>query len=279
MSQDLHQAVSAHYSRSNLIDVIIERLRQSGADPDAIKPDDLAPVDEFHTAGRKATVKAVEMMPLRAGMHVLDAGCGIGGTARYLANDHDCRVTGIDLTPGYIDVARELTARTGLDQHCSFEVASVTDMPFDDGRFDAALTFHVAMNVADRPSFYGELARVMRAGAPLCLFDVMKGPTDGMRYPVPWAETEATSFLKSRDQTVHLLNEAGFDLIGEQNLRDFAIGFFQEVFAKAKQAGGPPPLSVNLLTGANGPTKFENYFDCLTAHQIEPVILIAARRG
>jgi ubiquinone/menaquinone biosynthesis C-methylase UbiE len=210
-------------------------------------------------------------------MHVLDAGCGIGGTARVLAAEHGCRVTGIDLTPAYVDTARELTRRTGLSGTCGFQVGSVTDMPLEDSSFDAAVSFHVAMNVEDRPAFYGELARVMRPGAHLALFDVMKGPAAGMVYPVPWAETEATSFLKSADETRALLGAAGFETVAEEDLREFAIAFFANVFARAKTSDGPPPLGLHLLTGANSPEKFTNYAKGLEAHQIEPVIMVARR--
>ena len=47
-------------------------------------------------------------------MYVLDLGCGLGGTSRYLAAECGCRVAAIDLTPNFVEVARILTARCGL---------------------------------------------------------------------------------------------------------------------------------------------------------------------
>ena len=277
MSETLERAVAAHYRRGGLAAAILDGLAAAGADPGAPTPEDLAPVDEFHTAGRLATLKALDATPIDAGMHVLDAGCGIGGTARCLAAERGCRVTGIDLTPDYVAVARMLTERMGLAETCAFHEGSVLDLPFGEASFDAAVSFHVAMNIADRASFYGELARVLRPGAPLCLYDVMKGPAPGMAYPVPWAETAATSVLKTRDETAALLAGAGFTVSAEESLRDVAIGFFRDAFARAAQAGGPPPLGLHLLTGANGPEKFANYARALEAHQIEPVIMVALR--
>ncbi|WP_419908084.1 class I SAM-dependent methyltransferase [Hoeflea sp.] len=277
MSTELEKAVAAHYSRPDLEDAIIDGLRRNGAALDKLHPKDIAPVDEFHTAGRLATMKALKLFPVEKDMHVLDAGSGIGGTARVLAAECGCRVTGLDLTPDYVETARRLTERMGLADQCRFETGSVLSMPFDDAEFDAALTFHVAMNIADRARFYGELARTLRPGAQLCIFDVMDGPGAGMRYPVPWAETHETSFLKSRDETVSLLEAAGFKLDNEENLRAFAIDFFREVFARAADADGPPPLGLHLLTGGNSPEKFSNYAKALDDHQIEPVILIARR--
>jgi ubiquinone/menaquinone biosynthesis C-methylase UbiE len=277
MHAKLEARVAAHYSNPGVLKAILNGLKQAGCNPEAPSAEDLAPVDEFHTAGRITTLKALAMTPIDADMHVLDAGCGIGGTARCLAKEKGCRVTGIDLTPDYIDVAHALTERTGLSDVCAFHHASVLDMPFADGSFDAAVTFHVAMNIDNRAQFYGELARVSRQGAPLCMFDVMKGPTAGMHFPVPWAETEANSFLRTPNETCDLVKEAGFDIVAKTSLREFAIDFFRDAFAKAAKLERPPPLGLHILTGTNAPDKFANYAKALDEHQIDPVIVVAKR--
>lgn len=277
MPSSLENAVSAHYALPGLLDMINNGLDAAGADPERPTVEALAPVDEFHTAGRKATLQALSMMPLREGMQVLDAGCGIGGTARCLARDHGCKVTGVDLTPEFVDVARKLTDRMGLSGVCRFETASVTRMPFADAAFDAAVTFHVAMNVADRAGFYDELKRVLKPGARLCVFDVMQGPVPGVEFPVPWAETAATSFLKTRDETAYHLARAGFEIEAERNMREFALDYFDAMLARMAEAGGPPPLGLHLLTGANTERKFANVIEAYRLHRAEPVIMVAKR--
>ncbi len=278
MNETLENAVAAHYQRNNLAEAILDGLREQRVDPEHPRAEDLAAVDEFHTGGRAATLKAFDLFEIPEGGHVLDIGCGIGGAARCLTLERGCTVAGIDLTPAYIDVARLLTQRMGLDARCRFEVASALDLPFDDDTFDGAFSFHVAMNIEDRSRFLREAARVLRTDAPLCLFDVMKGPAEGMRYPMPWAESAETSVLKSREESLTLLDEAGFIVSEEENLRDFALDFFEKMFAKAAEAGGPPPPGLHLLTGANAPEKFGNYRQALADHQVEPVILVAHSR-
>lgn len=277
MSDQTEAAVAQHYGREGLLEAILNGMTTLGLDTERIDPVDLAPVDEFHTAGRVMTLKALDMTPLEPGMNVLDVGCGIGGTSRHLAHERGCTVAGIDLTPEYIAVAQELTSRTGLNDRCRFEAGSALDMPFDDASFDAAVTFHVAMNIQDRARLYGEIARTLRPGGHLCLFDVMKGPAPGMLYPVPWAETGATSFLKSPDEMRSLLRDAGLRIVAEESQKSFAIDFFRKIFAAAAQSGGPPPLGLHLLTGRNSPEKFGNYLDALEANQIEPWIMVACR--
>ena len=275
---NLENRVADHYHIGGLEKSIMDGLAAAGADLKALRPEDLAPVDEFHTAGRLTTLRALELTPIERGMHILDAGCGIGGTARCLAVARDCQVTGLDLSQSFIEVARRLTEMMGLSRTCDFVHGSATDMPFEAASFDAGVSFHAAMNIEDRSRFYGEFARVLRPGAPLCIFDVMKGPAPGMTYPVPWAETEATSFLKSSEETRNLLGEAGFDVVTEDNLREFSIDYFRNLFAKAAKSDGPPPLGLHLLTGANAAEKFNNYAEALEAQQIEPVILVAKLR-
>ncbi len=154
-------------------------------DPDPLHPDDLAPVDEFHIGGHNATAHAVSQMSLGTGDRVLDTGCGIGGATRYIASFVGCHVTGIDLTPDFISIAETLTELTELTDKTSFHVASALDMPFDSGVFDAAFTFHVAMNIPDRAALYAEAARVMKPGATFCIYDVMKKGDGDIAFPVP----------------------------------------------------------------------------------------------
>lgn len=274
---DLEHAVAAHYSVDDLISKIDAGLAQLGVSPEEATVETLAPVDEFHTAGRITTLKAIELSGVGKGLKLLDAGSGIGGTARALAEELDADVTGVDLTPVYVETATALSARMGMAGRTRFQVGSVTDLAFGDASFDGAFTFHVGMNVPDRAAFYGEVARVLKPGGVFCLFDVLKGPAPGMLYPVPWAEAEETSFLKTPDEMRAYLAEAGLTIETVESLKDFAAEFFRKAFAAAAKADGPPPLGLHLLTGANAPQKFQNYAAALAADQIDPTIMVARK--
>src|SRR5215467_13017443 len=110
---NVEQQVASYYTRTNLEDTILALLRGAGKDLDHLHADDLAAIDEFHLGRREATEALAEFMQLRPGMHLLDVGCGIGGPARYFAN-RGCRVTGIDLTDGFLRVAESLTRMVKL---------------------------------------------------------------------------------------------------------------------------------------------------------------------
>ena len=102
-----------------------------------------------------------------------------------------------------------LTERSGLIDHVDFRVGSALDLPWPMASFDAAVTFHVAMNIADRLRLYAEVARVVRPKGFFAIYDVMKGPNEGMVFPVPWAETVETSFLVTPAEMGKLLSKVG----------------------------------------------------------------------
>ncbi len=277
---DIEAAVARHYGGAGLLARILVGLEASGIDPGHLRPDDLAPVDEFHIGGREATAHAVAKMALDEGAQVLDVGCGLGGAARTIATQIGCQVTGVDLTPEFIEVARRLTELTGLDDKITFECASALDMPFEDGAFDAAITLHVAMNIPERAALYGEIARVMKPGAALCIYDVMKAGAGELAYPVPWAEGPETSHLTTADEMRGLLDAAGFELREVEDRSVFARAFFQRALAAAAESEGkPPPLGIHLILGASVPEMFRNMLSNIEAGYIAPIQMIATRRA
>ena len=96
---------------------------------------------------------------------MLDLGCGIGGPARYLATTFGCKVTGVDLSSGFIDAATYLTSRCGLSDRVTFQVGDALHLPFDDASFDTVFLQHVAMNIDDRAALYREIRRILAPGA------------------------------------------------------------------------------------------------------------------
>ncbi|CDX55945.1 Methyltransferase type 11 [Mesorhizobium plurifarium] len=271
-------AVADHYTVNDLGTLILHALQVSG-NANSLSPIDLAPVDEFHMGGRAATQHVIGMMNLPNHAHVLDVGSGLGGVARYLAAECGCRATGIDLTAEYVRVGTMLTERTGLADKVNLHVGSALEMPWPKANFDAAVTFHVAMNIADRPRLYAEVARVIRPGSPFAIYDVLKGPEEGLLFPVPWAETAETSFLVTAGEMRKLLDDAGFDIVHEEDRREIALGHHRERLAAQSAAGGLPPLGLHLLQGPTASLKSRNMVTMLEANQITLAAIVARRRA
>src|SRR3984957_12252554 len=178
------EQVAQHYGKGGLLERILAALVEAGKDLDQLTIDDLAPVDEFHSRRRLATQELAAMLAPSATDHVIDIGSGLGGPSRYVATTYGCRVSGIDLTPEFVETAVALTARVGLSDRVDFRVGSALDLPFADGRFACAWSQNVAMNIADRPRYYAEMHRVLRPGGRLAMQDVAKGNDGALDFPV-----------------------------------------------------------------------------------------------
>lgn len=232
------------YSIGDLLDRILAALAAAGHDLDPLDPEALAPVEDFHTLGRAATVALADAAAITADDRVLDLGSGIGGPSRFLARTYGCRVDGIDLTPEFQAVSEELSRRTGLDDLVTAHIGDATATPFADGAFDVAWSQHVAMNIEDKAGLYAEARRVLKPGGRLAFFDIMAGPEQPLHFPVPWADTPDLSFLVPPDQVRALVERAGFEVDLWLDLSEDAIGFFEAMAAAPPPSASPVNLSL-----------------------------------
>ena len=97
-SKSVEGHVEHHYAHGDTLALIIQALNEHGKDLNQLTQEDLASVDEFHVRGREVTVELAERIEWTPGMNLLDVGCGIGGSSRFLANRYGAKVTGMDLT-------------------------------------------------------------------------------------------------------------------------------------------------------------------------------------
>jgi ubiquinone/menaquinone biosynthesis C-methylase UbiE len=266
-------AISSHYGRPHIVDTILTAFAKAGKGPAQLTAADLTAVDQFHVGGANATQDLAAQMELRPGMHLLDVGCGLGGPARFFA-EHGCRVTGVDLTPEFIEAADHLTRLIHLDHAVTFRQASAALLPFDNATFGGAYMIHVGMNIADKPAAFRELRRVLRPGAVFALFDFMRIAHGPIRFPVPWASTEATSFVDTPADYRAALESAGFRITAERNRRVFAIEQTERSMARMQQSGNAGP-GLALLMGEKAPILLGNMFSMLKDGLLEPVEMLA----
>ena len=266
--------VASYYTRGRLEDSILQALTRAGKDLGNLTHGDLAALDEFHVGGREATQELAAQMELRPGLQLLDVGSGIGGPARYFASEHGCRVTGIDLTEEFIFVSRSLTRRTKLDHAVEFLHGSALALPFGTANFDRAYTIHAGMNIADKPGLFREVRRVLKPKGLLAIFDLMRIAEGPIRYPVPWALTEETSFVAYVNDYRETLTAAGFHVTHERHRGAFALEFTERMMARVAQ-DGPPALGLHLLMGEPTKLLLSNVHTMIKEGILEPIELFA----
>lgn len=270
----MNDQVTAHYSGGGrLAEAIAERFKDSGKDVGTLTTTDLAPVDEFHIRRRAATLELGARMRLRDDSQVLDIGSGLGGPARTLAETYGCHVTGIDLTEAFCDAAEVLTGWVGLGDRVTFRQGNATDLPFEQDRFDAAMTIHVAMNIAAKDKVYANAKRVIKPGGIFAVYDVLQGEGGAVFFPVPWAREPSISHLVTPEEMVTLLTDAGFKILDVHDSTEESQAWFEEMFERMANAVAPP-VTVQIFLGDDLPVMRRNQVRNLTDRRIRTVTYI-----
>jgi ubiquinone/menaquinone biosynthesis C-methylase UbiE len=271
--------ITAHYGRGDLLARLNAALADDGADPARPSAHALAPYDQFHGRGLDATIEIAELVRVDAADHILDVGSGIGGPARYFAQRFGCRVTGIDLTPEFCEVARHLTRLLGLEGRVAFEVGDALAMPFADGSFDGAYSMNVSMNISDKSALYRELHRVLKDGAWLVLSELAQGAGAEVDYPTPWARSATASFLSTPEETRRGLTGHGFEVLQMRDTSDEARAFGAHSRALVERGEKPPHRAVMLIHGEIAAQAMANVARGLAEGRIVPIEVLARKRA
>lgn len=223
---DVRDLVMAHYATGNLSDAIVAALSSAGVDTEHLSAIDLFPVDQLHAGGAMATKHVLDRLGAGPGMRLLDVGCGIGGVSR-MAAMAGAEVTGIDLTPEFVEAANALTSLVGLADRAKFLTSPGESLPLDDASVDAAVMVHVGMNIPDKQAVFEEVRRVLTPGGRFALFEQMLTGDPELPYPMPWAEDERSSFVETAEVYRAGLEAAGLTI--------------EEVEDRTVSTVGPPP--------------------------------------
>ena len=235
-----------YYDGPDLQDRVLVALRGAGLDPERLDPDDLAALDEFHALGRAATVALARLAGIAPGDRVIDVGAGIGGPARFLAGTLGASVTAVDPTARFCRLNEALSRGTGLAGRVSVVQAGAERLPFADASFDVGWTQAVSQSVADKSAMFGELARVVRPGGRVAMFEIVAGPGGPLVFPVPWADGPAESHLVAAAELRELLATVGLQPV-VWNEGQAALAAIQRAAAEEPPPSGAPDIGLGLV--------------------------------
>ena len=268
------RSITDHYTSGDLLARLEARLREDGIDPSQPTIEALAPYDQFHGRGLEATEDMAALLPIAETDHVLDIGSGLGGPARYLARRFGCRVSGIDLTAEFCDIARHLTALLGFEDRVSVRQGDALAMPYDDATFDGAYSMNVSMNIADKRALYREIRRVLKPGAWVALSEAAQGPGGEPDYPTPWARTAASSFLATEAETRASLEACGFAIEVLRDTTEAALAYGARSRELVEGGGKPLHRAVSLIHGSLAEQAAENSARALKERRAVPIELL-----
>lgn len=129
--------------------------------------------DESHSeAMEKMTEKAADAADIGPGDRVLDAGCGVGGPAMWLAENRDADVVGINITDDQLEIGRDLAAERGLADQTTFKNDDLTEMAsLEDDSFDVVWAIEAVCYAEDTSDFIREAKRVLKDGGRIVVAD------------------------------------------------------------------------------------------------------------
>ena len=170
----------------------------------------------------RANDTLVQGCRLSPGQWVLDAGCGLGGTAIALAQSYGVRVTGLTNCEPHVAVAAEHAERQGVGHLCEFRHGDFMDLPFADASFDVALNHESICHAADKLAYLRGVHRVLKPGGR---WQALDGFLSGKAMSVAQEAIHASVYegwhiapLEPWRDVLGVLEEAGFEQTRAQEL-------------------------------------------------------------
>ncbi len=264
--------LTRHYDRhDDLVTGVLRALADAGHDLDALEPTALSGADEFHLGGRLATEELLDGLGEDPPRTILDVGCGIGGPARTMATTLGAEVVGVDLTPSFISAATELSVRVGLADRVTFRVGDALDLDVADESFDLATLFHVGMNIADKPQLFSELARVLRPGGQVLVYDIMRIAPGELVLPLPWTSTAEYQHVAPASAYLEAMGSAGLHTSEPIDHRPLVAEALRQAEAN------PPAVTLSHLMGADFGQMFANLRSAIGSGVLAPMHITATK--
>lgn len=164
-----------------------------------------------------------DLVKIQKDHKVLDAGCGYGGSAIWLAKNIGCRVHGVNVVPFQINIAKEHAKRLGLAKKVSFSVEDYAHTSFQGSEFDVVWGLESIVHASSKPDFAKEAYRLLKKGGRIAICEYMlrdKPPLTAseQRVIAPWLKGWAMPSLLTENEYKSILTKSGFNKIKTYDL-------------------------------------------------------------
>ena len=121
---------------------------------------------------KEAQVALIERLAakadIRPGSHVLDVGCGLGGSSIWLARNLKCTVVGLTISPVQLEIATRRARRQGLSGRVQFRLQDANDLS-NENEFDCVWVVECSEHLFNKVGFISRAAAALHAGGVLAL--------------------------------------------------------------------------------------------------------------
>jgi len=128
-------------------------------------------VKNQRAASRRLNEKLIEKINVSKDDYVLDAGCGIGGNAVWLAQTYGCKVVGISIVPEQIETAKRRAKEAGVENLCEFILMDYMNLQFDDETFTVVMGLESICYADPKRKFTEGVFRVLKKGGRFGMAD------------------------------------------------------------------------------------------------------------
>lgn len=133
--------------------------------------------DEKATTHKQAIERVNEVMAdwanIQPGARIIDAGCGLGQSSLWLAQNRKARVTGITIVPKQVETIQKYIAKHNIP-NVDFIEANYFNMPFGDNSADLVWAIESVCHAEDKSMFYKEAFRVLKPGGKLLIAENLR---------------------------------------------------------------------------------------------------------
>ncbi|WP_417222109.1 class I SAM-dependent methyltransferase [Amphritea sp.] len=259
--------IDQHYSHHTDETFLLQQLRERY--PEGPSVYQLAPLDQLHIGGIKASEKLLHQLKQDQPKRILEIGSGIGGLMRMLAAT-ETEVIGIDITHRFNRLNRAISNLTVPVTSPSVITCDARQLPFANHYFDCIIFQHSLLNIPQTDLCLQECRRVLTTNGSLLLHEVLQGPNPhNMRYPVPWASCAEQSHLLTFEAINGLLQQHNFSLERAENWSSDALQWRQRQAKKEDSVKSPAPLSPSKILGETFSQMGPNVMANLNAGAVE----------
>lgn len=207
-----------------------------------------ADTSNFQEALHNTNQQMAALAAVEQNSQVMDAGCGVGGAAFFLASNFDCHVDGISLSDRQIALANSFSAKLKLQKLTHFRVADYNQTPFKHNNYDLIWACESLCYAESKDKFLAEAHRLLKPGGKIVLSDYFitpKGKFDEKLLLKRWGNSWAISRFNELNDFKKSLQKNGFQLVEN---KDFSSQIYRSSrrMYRAYLIGALPSMLYNL---------------------------------
>lgn len=199
--------------------------------------------DENTSSHHQALINKNQVLYDLAGIsstdHVLDAGCGIGGSSIWMAKQHGNQMTAITISKQQTVHAAQHAKRQGVSEKTDFQVSDFCNTPFKDESFDVIWGLESICHALNKGDFLKEAFRLLKPGGRIVVCDgfITRREFDDSEWEdiVTCLNGWAVPNLCSRDEFTHLLEENKFSNINYKDITPETLPSADYMYKVAKR--------------------------------------------